>query len=186
MSYEPIPDESGMTFGPFPPDNCFHIEASDVYEALGEGVKMAEFLWLRTKGDQTATVWVVEAKTSFVRPEPKAEFDQEIDKIREKLTNALSLGLAACLKRHPAAKVELPQVFRDMDLSSADFRLVLVVKNHQRAWLPPLKDKLAKALRPVVKTWALLPSAVVVMNETGARKQGLIAGNAGSVPTATD
>ena len=49
MSTQPITiTESSMKFGPFEPDECFHVEASRVYKAMQDGVKMAEFLWLRT------------------------------------------------------------------------------------------------------------------------------------------
>ena len=36
--------ESGMTFGPFPEDQFFHIERSAIYKRLQTGLKMAEFL----------------------------------------------------------------------------------------------------------------------------------------------
>jgi hypothetical protein len=137
---------------------------------------MAEFLLIRNSRKGPAAVWVVEAKSSTPRPETRPGFDDFIEEIREKLTNALSLGLAACLNRHPPAEDELPESFRKLDLSRIGFRLVLVVNGHPDAWLPPLKDSLAKALHPTVKTWALAPPAVVVLNDGMARRYGLIRG----------
>lgn len=169
-------EESGMQFGPFPEGRCFRIERSETFRRLGDGVRMAEFLLIRNSRNGSAVVWVVEAKSSTPRPETRPGFDDFIAEIREKLTNALSLGLAACLNRQPAAETELPESFRKLDLSHASFRLVLVVNGHPDAWLPPLKDSLAKALHPTVKTWALAPPAVVVLNDGMARGYGLING----------
>jgi hypothetical protein len=166
--------ESGMTFGPYPDGHCFYIEKSATYQRVREGVQMAEFLLLRAKGDQQATVWVVEAKSSTPRPETQPNFDEFIDEIREKLTNALSLGLAACLQRHTPANVELPAPFKALDLSTAGFRLVLVINGHKEDWLPPLQDAIAKALHATVKTWALPATAVAVINDALARSHGLI------------
>ena len=51
---------------------------------------------------------------------------------------------------------------------------MLVVNGHEDAWCPPLQDALAKALRATVKTWALKPTAVAVINEKTARAKGLV------------
>jgi len=42
--------ESGMAFGPYPAGHCFHIEKSTTYQKVQTGVRIAEFLLLRTKG----------------------------------------------------------------------------------------------------------------------------------------
>jgi len=117
---------------------------------------------------------VVEAKSSSPRPETNPNFEDFIDEIREKLTNALSLGLAACLKRHKGTYAELPQPFKNLDLSSVDFRLILVINGHKETWLPPLQEALSKALLSTVKTWALSATAVAVINEELAKSSGLI------------
>ena len=36
--------ESGMTFGPYADEHCFHIEESATYKKIQDGVRMAEFL----------------------------------------------------------------------------------------------------------------------------------------------
>ena len=91
--------ESGMTFGPFPENQCFYIEKSKGYAAIQEHVQMAEFLLLRTSNEKPV-IWIVEAKSSTPRPETQPDFDDFIAEIREKLINAFSLGWASCLKRH--------------------------------------------------------------------------------------
>lgn len=166
--------ESGMTFGPFPEGSCFPIEQSASYRVIESGVKMAEFLLLRQTQDSSPVVWVVEAKSSTPKPQSQPDFDKFIEEIRQKLTNALNLGLAICLGRYPATEGEFPESIRNLDLGEVDFRLVLVINGHQDAWLPPLNDALSSALHPVVKTWALLPTAVTVINDDMARDCGLI------------
>jgi len=178
MTIQPI-IESGMTFGPFPEGHLFYIEKSAIYQKVQQGVQMAEFLLLRFKNGNRPIVWVVEAKSSTPRPETQPNFDAFIDEIREKLTNALSLGLSSCLKRHEDAEGELPDPFKALDLSVADFRLVLVIKGHKDEWLPPLQDALGKALHSTVKTWALPATAVAVLNDGMAQLHGLIRANTG-------
>jgi hypothetical protein len=173
MTTQPIFD-SGMTFGPYPDGHCFHIEKSATYLKVQRGVQMAEFLLLRLYKARPPAVWVVEAKSSTPRPETQPNFEEFIEEIREKLANALSLGVAACLQRHEVAYAELPEPFKELNLSIAGFRLLLVVNKHQEAWLPPLQDALARALHSIVKTWALSPTAVVVINDELAKQYGLI------------
>lgn len=165
--------ESGMTFGPFSEGHCFYIEKSDTYQKIQDGVKMAEFLLLRVKND-AAEILIVEAKSSSPQPGTQPNFNEFIGEIREKMVNGLSLGIASLLKRHETAAAELPNPFKKLDLSSMDFRFILIVKGHEDAWLDPVKDALSEALRSTVKTWALSPSAVKVYNDKFAREKGLI------------
>lgn len=167
--------ESDMEFGPFPPQDFYGIEKSQAHSKLGNGVKIAEFLLIRPKTNGTS-LWVVEAKSSFPQPGNQPRFDEAITEIREKLTNAFSLGFAVILGRHPAAASELPVNFKSLDLKGIQIRLILVVKGHKDDWLPPLRDSLKTALRLLQKTWALEDQAVWVMNEVVAKKYGLISG----------
>jgi hypothetical protein len=160
--------ESDMIFGPYPPGQCFYIEKSVCYQGIREGVKMAEFLLLQ-QGDKTPVVWVVEAKKSCPR-----ELNSYIDDIRIKLTNGFLLGVAACLKRHANAQTELPESFKALDIQSASFRFVLVIKGVPTLNLVDLQSALALALKPLVRTWALPATSVMVLNDTLAQKHGLI------------
>lgn len=170
MTTEPI-IESGMTFGPYPEGDCFYIEKSETYQKIKEGVKIAEFLLLHSQDD--SIVWIVEAKQSSPRPETQPNFDDFLLEIQEKLTNALTLTVATCLKRH-STWGELPNSFQTLDLQKVDFRLILVINGHPKAWLPPLKEALKKELKPTIKTWNLSATSVVVLNDTMAREQKLI------------
>jgi len=135
---------------------------------------MAEFLLLRTGKGKRPYLWVVEAKSSTPRPETQPNFDEFIAETREKLVNAFSLGWASCLKRHHEAKAELPGPFNALELSQAEVRFVLVIKGHQKAWLPPIQDALKKALHSTVNTWCFGPTSVAVINEELAGQYGLI------------
>lgn len=165
-------EESGMTFGPYPDGECFFIENSTLYKKL-DNVMIAEFMLLRSQKGRTV-IWIVEAKNSSPRPEPRERFDEFIEEIRQKLTNALSLWMAARLQRHPSAINELSPEFQAVDLSTVDFRLVLVINGHKDDWLPPLQEALQKTLRATAKTWALPPSAVLVINHELAYQHKLI------------
>ncbi|PNU19870.1 hypothetical protein C2E25_09980 [Geothermobacter hydrogeniphilus] len=173
MTTSPI-IESGMTFGPYPEGHCFYIEKSATYKNVQQGVRMAEFLLFRLDNGKPPVILVIEAKSSTPRPETQPNFDAFIEEIREKLVNAFSLGVASCLKRHLQAEEELPEPFKTLDLSAAEFRFVLVVNGHQEAWLPPIQEALKKSLHPAVKTWALPPTSVAVINDELARQHGLI------------
>ncbi len=173
MTTQPIV-ESGMEFGPYADGRCFHIEKSESYAIVQDRIKIAEFLLLHADDGKPPVLWIVEAKSSSPRPEPKKNFDEFIAEIREKMVNALSLGWACCLGRHQRAERELPNAFKKLNLSSVDVKFVLVINGHRDSWLPPLQDALRSALTPAVKTWAFSPTSVAVINDTLARECGLI------------
>lgn len=172
--------ESGMTFGPYAAGQCFYIEKSACYQRVQEGVQMAEFLLLRQQEGKEPVVWVVEAKSSSPRPETQPNFAEFVDEIRIKLTNAFMLGVAACLQRHSDAATELSAPFKALDLKHAGFRFVLVINGHQEEWLEPLQSAISLALKPVVKTWALPPVSVAVLNHVMAQQHGLVLPAAGA------
>jgi hypothetical protein len=165
--------ESKMKFGPFAEGECFHIEKSQVYQAIQRNVKTAEFLLLRFQNDKQV-IWVVEAKSSSPRPETQPNFSEFIDDVRNKITNAFLLGIAVRLRRHSTADTELPGAFTSLDLQSIGFRFVLVVQGHKQEWLVPLQNALSLALNPIVKIWALPPNSVAVINDELARQYKLI------------
>lgn len=167
--------ESGMTFGPYPEGHCFRIEKSATYRSIGQGVKIAEFLLLRSRRDRPPIVLIVEAKQSSPRPETQPSFQEFVAEIRDKLGNTLALGMASMLGRHPMAKGELPHPFQVLDLGTVGFRLVLIINGHREDWLPPLQDALRITLCSTVQTWALGANAVVVINHEMARNAGLVA-----------
>jgi len=174
MTTQPIM-ESGMTFGPYPPGHCFYIEQSTLYKSIEQNIKMAEFLLLRPQtAHRPEMVLVIEAKKSSPRPETQPNFDDFIAEIQEKLSNALALGIADCLKRHQTAVAEIPMPFQNLNLATTIFQLVLVINGHHEAWLPPLQEALNQAFYVTRKIWALPATPVVVMNDMIAKEYGLI------------
>ena len=167
-------EESGMKFGPYPEGHCFYIEKSGLYQQMQQNVKIAEFLLLRLNRDRPPCVLVVEAKSSSPQASTQPRFDEYIDEIKEKLVNAFSLGLAACLRRHAEAEQILSKQFKNLDLGIASFRFILVIKGHKAEWLPPLNDALKNVLHSTLQTWSLKPASVAVMNEEMARTHHLI------------
>jgi hypothetical protein len=144
MTTEPI-IESGMTFGPYPEGHCFYIEKSETYQKIKEGVKIAEFLLLHSQDD--SIVWIVEAKQSSPRPETQPNFDDFLLEIQEKLTNALTLSVATCLKRHSTYE-ELPNSFQTLDLEKASFRLILVINGTSRGMATTATGCAQKSTQP--------------------------------------
>jgi hypothetical protein len=62
-----------------------------------------------------------------------------------------------------------------MNLEHAHFQFLLVIHQHEEAWIPPLKDALHKVMIPALKTWAMNKNpAVIVINDAEARRRNLI------------
>jgi hypothetical protein len=173
-----ILESSGIVFGPFPSEDCWDIEHSACYREINQGVKIAEFVRIEHRRNRVPLLWAVEAKTGGPNPVKQDDFDTFILKVCAKLTNTMMLAVATCLGRHPDYLYELPASFKVLDLANADFRLVLVIKGDPNPWpeewLPPIKDALALKLQPLVNTWRLTPTAVMVFNEALAKQYGLI------------
>jgi hypothetical protein len=166
--------ESGMTFGPYLDEHCFYIETSKIYQSIeNKGVKIVEFLLFKPK--QTPSIFIVEAKTSSPQPATQPRFDEYINEIKDKFSNTLALFMAIYLKRHD--DVELPDHFKQLELSKINFILVLVVKNHKIEWLPALQDELKETLKPTAKIWNLKGIWIQVLNEAGAKEVGLVTDN---------
>ena len=171
MSQITIP-EPGMSFGPFDAKLCYHVEKCDAYKAIMEGVMMAEFLLIRQiRG--LPQLWAVEAKSGMPHPNNKQRFDEFVGELASKLINAVTLCVAACLERHPAASNELPQGFRELDLRTISIRLVVVI-NKPEEYLPPIESALTSQLRPFIKTWAMGANPIAVLNLRMAQKYQLI------------
>ncbi|MFW9606231.1 MAG: hypothetical protein ACMV0I_06745 [Pseudomonas sp.] len=165
--------ESGMYFGPYPDEDCFELEKSAIYQQIKQGVMMAEFALVRRSKDKPPIVWLVEAKSSSPKPATQPNFNEFIEEIRQKLTNALHMVLAARLERYSESINDLPAGFRALSLQE-EFKLVLVVNKHREDWLPPLQDELNSVFAVLCKTFGLKPSSVAVINDEKARSLRLI------------
>ncbi len=197
-------EESEIKFGYYSVDDVFYIEKSKIYGKMqSNSVKTVEFALFKQNNKQT-TILLFEAKTTapqllqneiklekFIKKETenteeldktsfldelykKVKHDNYFDEIESKFNDTLALFAAIYLNRHNTAKLELPKNFKDLEFSTLNFILVLVVKNHQTEWLNGLQSKLQKKLKPLVKVWNLSPASVQVLNEEIAKKRGYV------------
>jgi len=148
-------------------DNSFHIEASDVYKNIGEGVRTVEFI--RIKND---VLHFVEAKPSFPNPnnpnkDNETKFQSAIDKICEKFIHSLNLFLSVEIG---IAEEHYPDDFFRPTKPSLVF--LLVIKNHMDEWCRPVKQKLDAELPHYIKK--IWNPRVYVINERIASEQGFI------------
>lgn len=163
-------NESNMTFGPFPKDDCYELEESAIYKRIQQGVMIPEFALIQRPAEKPIRIIFVEAKSSAPRPKT-GNFDVFIDEIRQKMSNGLQTVWAACLNRHEEAPVDLPAGFRDLDLRE-DYRFILIINGHEDSWIQPLQDALNAAMGSFIKTIGKL--SVVVINDKRAKKLNLI------------
>lgn len=164
--------ESEMTFGPFDEESFFHIESSEVYIGIAEHVKMVEFITYKQQPDGIPQIMFVEAKQSSPHPDNLNDWNTYITDLKEKFENGLNLFLALSIKRYndPA----FPEIMQNIDLSTNQFLITLVIKGHRPEWLAPLKYALNEKLRPLQKTLNLGPNPVMVLNDQLALQIGLI------------
>jgi hypothetical protein len=160
--------EPGICFGPFEEAQLFHIEKSKGYTEIKELPQIAEFLWLSTNSE-ASMLWIVEAKSSI----PREHKDFFIE-IQSKLVNALTLTISGCLKRNLLLFEELPSSFKQLDWSSVDIKLVLVVPDIPKEHLPQITDKFKKTMITTRNTWKIKDISTFVLNREQAEKFGLV------------
>lgn len=175
-------EESGVQFKHFSIEDCFHIEKSQLYQDLKHGVKMVEFI-LRRKDSHQPTLWIIEAKSSSPNPKKVEKFGDFIGDITEKMNNAFSLLFALMLHRHPQYMEELPSSFDSEAIPSYAIRFVLVLPNHPKESLEPIKFALQQTLNATIKTWNLGPLAITVLNRELALRHSLILENSPTIHT---
>jgi len=161
--------ESGMEFGPFDDNFLYEIEHSDLHKSVGEGIKIAEFIFYE---DRSECFWIIEAKSSSPRPASSEDFSRFIREIEEKLTNALFLLNSALLERH--RRPDIPTTFVSVGLNMANYKFILVIREHAKGWLPPLQDAMNRALSRYVKTWNISPMSMLVLNDDMAKSRNMI------------
>lgn len=165
-----IIEESGLSFGPFPPATIFHMEVAPLVSKMKPSVKMVEFVWSKGEGSGQQLIFV-EAKSSI--PQGEEKLAAYMEAIREKFSNAVSLLLAIGLGRHGNIHDDsVSASFKGASLATAKVKFVLVVKGVPKEYLPPFNEQLQKCCKALMRLFRV--EAVVVVNEMGARKIGLI------------
>jgi len=161
-----IPNQSGMDFIA---DNTLHIEESELYKNVGEGVRSVEFVRIKD-----GNLLPVEARTTFPNPnnpckDNKARFQNEIDEICDKFMH--SLNMLSSIELGVTAET-YPDDFLLPEETSLVF--MLVVKNHEFKWLGSIKNKIEANLARYLKN--IWRPKVLVLNQNAAIKQGLVVG----------
>ncbi len=157
--------ESSMSF--ILDDDCTIFIEDNIKESKIEKVKTVEFI-----SKKENKVSFVEAKTSFSKVNNENDFNKNIENIIEKYTTSLSLFHSALLGRF--SNLENLTPYKKGRCRKYEYILFLIIKNHKKEWLPHVLNKLKQSLKPLLEIWNIKDANVKVLNEDGARKQGLI------------
>lgn len=160
--------ESNMIFGDFEEDKIFEIEKSKLYNKIGNGIKVVEFILLRDENELN----FIEAKSSSPRPtkQNNIRFNEFIEEISDKFIHSFNLFYSTILKRHKDYR-EMNNNFFELDNSQIKLKFILVIKGHEIEWLLPISDALKRKLSYQNTIWK---SEVVVMNDKVANKYNLV------------
>lgn len=152
-------------------DNVFRIEKTKPATIMN-GVKVAEFAELHLDH----LVNIVEAKSSSPQPRNSVNFRNFIDEIASKLSDSLLIINALRLNRFQNINCpDFPQSMRQAHFSLVmKYHLFLVIKGHEKGWLPPLQDALVDRMSAILQMWNIQSSSVKVINDVMARDMGLI------------
>jgi hypothetical protein len=164
--------ESIMEFGPMPETHILRLEECSEYQRIQQGVPIAEFSYFKENG--VKRIYTIEAKQSSPRSENEPDFSTYIRDIALKLSNGFQLSYALILRRFDNSSTALPSGMSSIDLATVEHRLVLVIKGHEKTWLPPIQEALRQELKALEKLWNLGPNAIAVINDEIARHMGLI------------
>ncbi|WP_338845991.1 hypothetical protein V8J88_19875 [Massilia sp. W12] len=172
--------ESGLTFGPFPTQACFHIEQSSLFQSLcAHNIAGVEFI-LEKQQKNGIALWLVEAKSSVPRQSKKEDFQHWCAGINRKFIDALQLQLSILLRRH-ATPAGMPAKWLAYSLDDLNWRTVLVIPDMPSEHCPALQDALRQHCQPQLQAlrtiWKLPSLDLLVLNRTSAGKYGLSQNN---------
>ena len=165
--------ESGMCFGPYLDEDLFKIETSSQYTTnlLSNGIKSCEFI-VKKNGD----ICFVEAKTSNPKEieeespeEKKKKYEAYISDIATKMQDSLDLYLSILLGKYNPDGVG--SNLRYKNLAERDIRFILVIKNAEKGWLPPLQDRLRSEMKRYRLIWK---AELYVLNAEMACQKGFV------------
>lgn len=161
-------EESDMIFGDFEKNKVFKIEKSKLYNKIGNGIKVVEFIFLRNENELD----FIEAKSSSPRPTKQnvLRFNEFVDEISDKFIHSFNMFYSAILKRNEDYG-ELSSNFFELDNSRVKLKFILVIRGHEIEWLLPISDALKKKLSYQNIIWK---SEVIVMNDSIANKYDLV------------
>lgn len=167
--------ESGMNFGKFNEEKLFHIEDSQLYKALGTGIKTVEFI---LKYDENSILFL-EAKKScpnaanrYESGEKEQKFEEYYTSITEKFIESLQIYLAAILNKNKDVSEVGEELRLVTDLSDIQLKFILVIKQADDiTWLAGPMAELKARLQKIRKIWNV---EIAVLNEELAKEYKLV------------
>jgi hypothetical protein len=165
-----IIEESGLRFGPFNPEQIFHIEKSSFVSSRlsTNGIKICEFVYLSESGD----LMLVEAKSSVPDPgKSKPTYEDFFWNIFEKLDNSFQILLAGYVTRDMSLNTEISAPLLAVDWQEAAIRFYLVIPEVPDQYLPPMTDKLNRLFKRHHSIWRM---EIKVINARIAQSIGLL------------
>ena len=131
--------ESGMNFGKYDEKDLFHIETSEIYKKLGDGIPTVEFI-LKYNGNN---IVFLEAKKScpnvanrYESKEKEQKFEEYYGSITEKFISSLQIYLAAIMNRYQETSEIGDNLQSVSNMKDVKLKFILVVKNAEDiTWL---------------------------------------------------
>lgn len=167
MSNDLVIEESGMQFGRLKVKNTYHLEVVDEYKRLKPGFKIAEFAYYKKSAQK---IVILEAKKTFPNPNEGTsdDFKDMINEVADKFINSVDFLRVFALQK------QLPEGYDQADYAEAEFRLYLVIKEHEKEWLRQVSDALNAKLSKILRLTHLSKYSCHVVNEHMATSRGMI------------
>jgi len=158
--------ESEMEFS-YPEKDCYRIEHSRTYSALGSGVKICECVV--RKDDR---ILFVEAKSSFAYAKEEGRFQKELADIQEKFMNTVQVYIGLLVDRPYSHSDTLPPGLMGDSVRKAPMKCYLIIRRYDGDALQSVDDALNQKLAAFRKTLAI--EDIKVISAEKAQKHGLI------------
>lgn len=166
--------ESGMGFGPFDEEYLYEIEKSDLVKK--KKIKIVEFVTYFENKKKEKYIVFIEAKTSspildYTSKDKKEKFDKYIEELYQKFVNSVSIFFSINLERYDDY---MGSKLKNVDLSTTDVKLVLVIKNYKEEWLIDINHLVKQKFHNLSQTCNIKDKNIMVINEIIARDKKII------------
>lgn len=158
--------ESNMKIGPFEDNLFFKIENSKLHKSMKSKFRATECIIKRSDN-----ILLIEAKTSCPNVDVSKSDTEEIKikkcneyfiEIKEKFEDTFNMYLAVYVGKNMNYDEIGTDLLLDGILKASKIKLVLIIKNANRDWLPQIKAMLEKELIKFCRLWKV---DIVVLNE---------------------
>jgi len=153
--------ESGMRFGPFPPESFFRIDGSALHNGIEKCCKVVDIVVVREWSGRGASLLLIEAKSTSPGPSSVPSVasaergsespDEQVDAYREKVAGSLHQLAALALGRHGVSHPDVPDQFREPAIMRLPLRFVLVIKKMPSHIDASLQDRVKARLKCCAK-----------------------------------